>query len=1357
MAERDGDPQAPAGKRRRVRIPHPHIPELTLTQVRGLRLFTLLLLFSVLVLYAVFRSTRFQELLRRRTEQLLTEKLARPVTIGGFDLSLLPPAFLVRDVALANDPRGVPGPCFAAAEIELRGLPSLFGRRLELPKFRIVSPTVVFEVFGDGTNNFDRLLPRKKDDTDAGLDVYMTEAVVQRATLRFRDWTARIDALLQEAAFTSRREGAGAVSHLDFGVRNAHLKIGDYETLDFALGVGADLSPGRLRIHDVHLRSPRFSVDAFGGIDNLRRPSLQLFPTIETRGEELGKLFGIGLPLTGPLAVKGSLVVPEKGGVEGRASFEFAGRFGPFPMKATGLLHVDQAGVLAQVTRADYAGGTLEAQVRVERLKNPPIPVNLVLHGRGIGFESFFADLGLPGTGMLGRADLDATLAWGRGGVERADGSGTLKVAADAAARSAVAGRHALPTSGGGPLLIRDGKILFDQMPLVTQGGLRARLEGSIAIGSWEPDLTLSAETRDLAELERTAENWYAAIQKEPLEPPLRLAGSGRIEAHLTRAFGDPRIEGSFEASSFFLRDARFGDATASFVVDRNVATFSPFSAEDGGAALGVSGKIGWGGSLTGHYRLEELVTEMRAWPLERILAFLGFDLPMSGPLTGRFALSGVTPALSGRAPVLWEKGSAWGQGFDRLEGTLAFENDRIRVSDAVAALGGGTGRGSGFYRWSDGGFDLALEVAGVSAGAIAKVAESAPTLAGRVTATLAGEGTIEKPGLTLAGTIAEAALGENALGDPARPVAFSAKTGNGGWSAKVEAPGAAALAFEAPPAGGTPTAIRLTVERLAPFSHFLGLPPETALDGRLELSASVRSASEGAPLLGDGSLAAFEAKAWGHTFSVARPVPFRIEEGRILFDRTELTEISGPEGTRPVVPSTAALSGSVGLAAPYLLNVAVSANLDAGLLTPILAPASLTGRVLLDGKVGGSASRPVPSGRAVLEDLDYRTAGGSSFEGITGTILVAGEKLTARDFSMRTLGGTVDVSGTGTLDGLHLTNLHAAAHLGALRIQPFPGFRATVSGDIRLDGDSTLRSARGEIVVDRAVYDADLNLGLVSLLSGKRSATVSSATGSFDAVALDIRIFAPASSVEVRNNVARLKAGGDLLLRGNVGRPIVFGQIEAEEGGRLRLRDQNYDLASGKIIFSNPSRIEPFFDVDARTSIRTSQGEYRVRAVVTGTPARLSAQFSSDPQLTEAQIVSLMASGTLPGTATSGGPVGGTASSDASVAQAARDLLTGLATEAITSRGKEFFRLDRLQIDPSFQGTSFTGPRVTFGKTFGKNFTATIAYQFGSANNAQAQVISLFYELSPTTFLQAMQDEYGVYSIELIFRKSLR
>lgn len=1358
MAEREEDPGKARRGRGRVRIPHPHLPHLTLSQVRVLRLFGLLFVFSLLVLYAVFRSVRFQEILRRRTELLLSQRLARPVTIGSFDLYLLPPAFVVRDVTIANDPRGVPGPCFAAAEIELRGVPSLFGRRIVLPKFRLVSPTVVFEIFEDGTNNFSRLPAREGGGPKEGFDVTLSEAVVQRATLRFREWKAHLDAILKDAAFTSRVPEYGSTTQLELGVRAARFRIGDYETLEFALGLKAELSPGRLKVHDIHLRSPRLSLDAFGGIDNLRHPSVQLFPTIETRGEELEKLFGIGLPLTGTLRLKGSLLVPAGGGVEGRASFDLPdGAFGPFPMKAAGLLFVNQAGVLVQVTHADYGGGALEAQVRVERLKHPPLPVDLVVKGRGIDFESFLADLGLPGTGMMGRTDLDATLTWGRGGVERASGTGTLTIVAEGAGGSGATDRHPLPTSGGGPLLVKDGRILFDRIPLNTRGGLHARLDGTIALGSWTPDLTLRAETRDLAELDRAAENWYAAIQGEPLTPPLRLGGSGQIEARLTRSFGDPRIEGSFQASGLSLRGARFGQTSAAFTVDRRVATFAPFAATDGAASLSVTGELGWGGTLGSHYRLSDLVTEMQAWPVERVLTFLDFDLPMAGPVSGKLPLSGVTPALTGQAPVVWEKASAWGQRLDRVEGTLAFEGDRIRISGAEATVAGGRAKGAGFYRWADGGFEVSLEADEVPVGAVGAAGEMARELAGRVTARVAGKGTIEVPELELSGRLTEARWGGSAVGEQGRPVAFSARAEGGGWSAGVEIPGVGSVEVESPISAKATASIRLTAEHLAPLSGLLGVPADARFDGRVGLTATLARPAGGAPWGGEGELSSLAATLWGRTLSIARPVPFRIEKGRVVFQRALVEEVSGPGGEKPVAPSTATLAGSFGLEAPYPLDLSASASVNAVFLTPFVAPASLSGRLLVEGKAGGTASRPDLSGRVTLQGVDLKPAGGSPLEGITGTVSIAGGRLTARDFSMGYQGGTVGLNATASLEGLRMTSLHAAARLGALRVQPMSGFRATVSGDIRLEGDSALRSARGEIAVDRAIYDADIGLSLGSLLSGRRGAATQRVSGPFDPVSLDVRIVIPPSSGEVRNDVARLKFSGDLLLRGNVGRPVLYGQVEAERGGRLRLRDQNYDLTSGKVIFSNPSSIEPFFDVDAETSIRTSGGDYRVRAIVTGTPERLAARFTSDPQLSEAQIISLLATGVLPPSAIPGAPGGSTTSSDASVAQAARDLLAGLATEALTSRTKEFFRLDRFQIDPNFQGSSFTGPRVTIGKTFGKNFTAMIAYQFGSANNAQQQVISLEYEISPTAFLQAMQDEYGVYSIELKFRKQLR
>jgi len=254
-----------------------------------------------------------------------------------------------------------------------------------------------------------------------------------------------------------------------------------------------------------------------------------------------------------------------------------------------------------------------------------------------------------------------------------------------------------------------------------------------------------------------------------------------------------------------------------------------------------------------------------------------------------------------------------------------------------------------------------------------------------------------------------------------------------------------------------------------------------------------------------------------------------------------------------------------------------------------------------------------------------------------------------------------------------------------------------------------------------------------------------------FDSVALDVRILAPLSSIEVRNDIARLRASGELVARGTWGHPLLFGTLEAEEGGQLTLKNLRYEVLSARVLFSNPQKVEPYFELEARTNVK----DYQVGLGLSGTPTRLVPRFTSDPPLSDAQIVSLLATGELPGTTTLGVPVGTSpVSTDESISSAARELIASLATEAVTSRTKQFFRLDRLQIDPVFVGSSFDAPRLTIGKSIGRDLSVTYSYK---ASTNQEQIIIVEYQLSSRAFLQGVRDETGVYSVDLKFRQRLR
>ena len=70
--------------------------------------------------------------------------------------------------------------------------------------------------------------------------------------------------------------------------------------------------------------------------------------------------------------------------------------------------------------------------------------------------------------------------------------------------------------------------------------------------------------------------------------------------------------------------------------------------------------------------------------------------------------------------------------------------------------------------------------------------------------------------------------------------------------------------------------------------------------------------------------------------------------------------------------------------------------------------------------------------------------------------------------------------------------------------------------------------------------------------------------------------------------------ASADLTLRGTYDRPVLFGHADIERG-EVTFEGRRYRITRGVIDFTNPSKIEPFFDIEAETNVRVSGQTYRV------------------------------------------------------------------------------------------------------------------------------------------------------------------
>ena len=254
--------------------------------------------------------------------------------------------------------------------------------------------------------------------------------------------------------------------------------------------------------------------------------------------DEIERIFHSGLGFSGGARVDARIEVPPSGGFLIAASVAAprvkTNQFTFDNLAAT--VAARPADVTARIDRADYAGGRATGVFRLGNPAGKPQPMTLAIEGSGISLERFFADIGLAGTGLSGAAALSVAMRWGEAGISRADGGGTLSIAAGPAS-SIVAGRSGIPTSGGGALSIANGRIGFEGVTFrFPQSAIELR--GGLKIGVWQPDFDFQLRSRDLSEVDRLFQNFLAAGGEKPER--LGLGGSGEVSGHLAGTWTNP-------------------------------------------------------------------------------------------------------------------------------------------------------------------------------------------------------------------------------------------------------------------------------------------------------------------------------------------------------------------------------------------------------------------------------------------------------------------------------------------------------------------------------------------------------------------------------------------------------------------------------------------------------------------------------------------------------------------------------------------------------------------------------------------------------------------------------------------------
>jgi translocation and assembly module TamB len=279
--------------------------------------------------------------------------------------------------------------------------------------------------------------------------------------------------------------------------------------------------------------------------------------------------------------------------------------------------------------------------------------------------------------------------------------------------------------------------------------------------------------------------------------------------------------------------------------------------------------------------------------------------------------------------------------------------------------------------------------------------------------------------------------------------------------------------------------------------------------------------------------------------------------------------------------------------------------------------------------------------------------------------------------------------------------------------------FRSTVDATLDLSGDLNSQFITGNVFVRRSEYTKDID---IAELINRRPQPSIEEGGQFQfaqTANLDKLYVEGRNALVMHNNLGDVVASVSLRLDGPITDPIIQGRITASHG-TLNFRNAPYELTRGLVEFPARFGADPIINIEGQSVIRG----YRVTVRVEGPLTHPQTTVGSEPSLPQADVVSLILTGTLSTTDTS------TSVLAQSGLGTAASLLTDALINAPVSRAtSKLFGLSRLEINPVIAGTSSTPTaRLTVARRISKDLTVTYSTNIASDPN---QVLSVEYRLS--------------------------
>ena len=829
------------------------------------------------------------------------------------------------------------------------------------------------------------------------------------------------------------------------------------------------------------------------------------------------------------------------------------------------------------------------------------------------------------------------------------------------------------------------------------------------------------------------------------------IGGSGTFDGVMVNSFRTPRIEGTFAGEQMRAWDVVWGAAQGSAVIENSYADVTNVVVRSGDSTIDADGRFSLGfPRRDGGEEINARVRIARRPIADLRRAFGIGEYRLEGLASGEFHVIGNYQMPLGFGTLAIADGVAWGEPFDTATAGVRLEGEGVRLDDLQITKSTGRATGAAFVRWKDATYSFNLDARNIPVESIARVQSSPLPLSGLFDFTANGSGSFDAPRYQVRGTLRDFFVADEGVGQVIGDITIADQI----MTMKVEAAsprlavsGAGRINLD----DQMNTDMSFTVADTSLDPYVRAFQPALSPYTTAVASGSIHVVGELADidrLLVDARVEKLDARLFDYQIRNAMPIRLALDRHSVRVSDMRLVG----EGTQLDVSGVIELHDE---------RIAMRATGDANLavLQGFVPNVRSSGEARLSASIEGSIDDPAVSGTLTIENGRLRHfAVPHALENIGGAVQFDSRGVNLDGLTARIGGGPVQFGGRIDKQGYLPGRLDVTVNGRDMRLRFPEGMRSVVDASLALQGTLENATLTGDVLVRDALYTREFNTGggLLDLTGGP---TTSYGPTSFEPtlpLRYDVRISLP-STLQVRNRNARLVANADLQLRGTYDRPLVFGRAEVESGEFI-FEGKRYLVSRGTIDFNNPTRIQPFIDLEMEARVRVPGETYRVTVRVAGTFDRLSLEFSADPPLPEVEVLALLFSDVAPGRDVEFRQY----STDVTPQQqllrerAAR-ALTGAISSEVGRAVEQTFGVDTFQltpslVDPNAQSARLDpGARLTIGKRLSERIYVTYARTLSSST--RDQIVLLEYDQTDRFSWVFSRNEDRTYALEVRVR----